>query len=606
MPQVFDSNFVRNAWALGEVWRQRRKDEKIRNAMSGWFNDPQTTMQRMMEIDPDKAFVLQNNIVTAQKEAAEMAKAKREEQMSTLKSVVGLLDGIQEEGGDFGTAYDRMTPILKNTLGLDDSQVAWYKGALTQNPGLLKALKKSLDPEKPMVLGPGSELVSQEGDVLHSTPFAPRDMKTVSIRRADGGYDAYVFNPATGTFEAPEQAEGTAGGGGTPLTVRTNNPGAIKDGRFARSMPGYAGSENGFARFASPEQGAAAQQQLLKSYMGRGINTVRSIVERWSPRGAENSDASVNNYVSHVAGKLGVNPDDALSPAVVPQLMAAMASFESGSDTPSRGGGIRPAISTPGKVDPRARQLSPQEVAQRSLDPSYQWQEMPNGETKIIGPAHKAATGAGKGKSPSPQQFDSTIESVDRMLATVDQLYNHQGLSHITGGVMGRLPDISGPATNAEAIREKLEKQIGMAALRDLKAASTTGASGLGTNTSNRDMQILEQSLGSLSRLQTYDQFRAELARAKAAGQRMRQRLQQARAAAAGNGGGGGAGGGNGGAPSNIPQGAIDMLKSNPSGQMRQFFDQKYGPGAAKRILGTASITTDMPLGVKTPYGTRI
>lgn len=34
------------------------------------------------------------------------------------------------------------------------------------------------------------------------------------------------------------------------------------------------------------------------------------------------------------------------------------------------------------------------------------------------------------------------------------------------------------------------------------------------------------------------------------------------------------------------PKGAIDMLKGNPSDEMKQFFDQKYGAGAAERVLG--------------------
>ena len=56
-------------------------------------------------------------------------------------------------------------------------------------------------------------------------------------------------------------------------------------------------------------------------------------VNGWSPRarnGGDNSDASVDNYISHVAGKLGIDPTQPIPPAMLPQLAGAMAEFESG------------------------------------------------------------------------------------------------------------------------------------------------------------------------------------------------------------------------------------------------------------------------------------
>lgn len=107
------------------------------------------------------------------------------------------------------------------------------------------------------------------------------------------------------------------------LTIeRNNNPGAI---RVPGSMQ--------FQSFATPQAGVQAQEALLGRYMGHGLNSVAAIVERYAPRqsrGGDNTDAQVNNYIAYVSRRLGVNPNDALSPAVLPQLGQAMREFETG------------------------------------------------------------------------------------------------------------------------------------------------------------------------------------------------------------------------------------------------------------------------------------
>lgn len=67
--------------------------------------------------------------------------------------------------------------------------------------------------------------------------------------------------------------------------------------------------------------------------MGRGLNSVSSIVETYAPRqsrGGDNTDAEVNNYIGYVARRLGVNPNAALPPSAIPQLSEAMREFETG------------------------------------------------------------------------------------------------------------------------------------------------------------------------------------------------------------------------------------------------------------------------------------
>jgi hypothetical protein len=110
------------------------------------------------------------------------------------------------------------------------------------------------------------------------------------------------------------------------LTIdRNNNPGALR-------VPG----STQFQRFASQAQGIAAQETLLSRYIRRGLNSVQTIVETYAPRqsrGGDNTDAQVNNYIAHVARRLGVNPGTPLGPADVRRLAAAMREFETGRKT---------------------------------------------------------------------------------------------------------------------------------------------------------------------------------------------------------------------------------------------------------------------------------
>lgn len=88
-----------------------------------------------------------------------------------------------------------------------------------------------------------------------------------------------------------------------------------------------------FQQFDTPAQGNAAQEAQLQRYIGRGLNSVSSIVETYAPRtsrGGDNTDAQVNNYIGYVARRLGVDPRQPIPPALVPQLGSAMREFETG------------------------------------------------------------------------------------------------------------------------------------------------------------------------------------------------------------------------------------------------------------------------------------
>lgn len=141
-------------------------------------------------------------------------------------------------------------------------------------------------------------------------------------------------NPAPGQGAGANAVQPTANAAGdrnAPRPIRTNNPGGMNAGSFANAN-GAIGTDGRLAVFPDLATGFAAQEALLNSYMGRGFNTVNSIVGRWAPRNVDNN--STDAYIAHVSRALGVRPDQPLDPAQIPRLADAMAHYESGRPVP--------------------------------------------------------------------------------------------------------------------------------------------------------------------------------------------------------------------------------------------------------------------------------
>jgi hypothetical protein len=152
----------------------------------------------------------------------------------------------------------------------------------------------------------------------------------------DQGNVRAVPKETGGSFATTTPSAGAPGKGGVAAALQTN-PGALKDGAFAKSQPGYTGASGGFATFDTPQAGIAAQENLLRgSYVNKGFNTVSKIIDRYAPQGPENSSASVSNYKKYVAQKAGVNINAPITAAQIPAVAKAMREFETGNTS---GGG---------------------------------------------------------------------------------------------------------------------------------------------------------------------------------------------------------------------------------------------------------------------------
>jgi hypothetical protein len=112
-----------------------------------------------------------------------------------------------------------------------------------------------------------------------------------------------------------------------PRGIRNNNPLNIEAGPFTQGLPGFAGSDGRFAKFQMPEQGVGAANSLLDVYQNQhGLNTVAGIIGRWAPAGENDT----RGYVASVAGRLGVDPNQPLTPEQRIPLIQAMGQFENG------------------------------------------------------------------------------------------------------------------------------------------------------------------------------------------------------------------------------------------------------------------------------------
>jgi hypothetical protein len=292
----------------------------------------------------------------------------------------------------------------------------------------------------------------------------------------------YVRGPNDEVIPMPKTVPGTGGlvggapsGGGSPVArALQTNPGALKDGPFARSQPGYAGASGGFATFKTPEDGVRAQESLLRSaYVGKGFNTIDKIVNRYAPQGPENSAASVANYKSYIAQRTGIDINTPITPAQVPAVAAAMREFETG-NKPGRAGGVNIQMGQP-------------------------------------------IPGTGKGEKVAAEALtamEGVAAKYDKTIALAERLLKNPALDGIIGNVQGNIPEtalslLSQDAANALSDYNALLAVAGFQELQAMRDASPTGGA-LG-QVSDSENKLLQQSAFASSRTQSETKFRESL-----------------------------------------------------------------------------------------------
>lgn len=251
------------------VYRDYVDEQRQNSALSGFLTDPDQAIQQLMQVDPKLGIALYSQVHP--------------------KSEVP--QGVRE--------YD-----YYNKLPVGEKP-AFEKFLQLTHPGMMA----------PITLGPTDTYDSGSTAPAGSGPPG----SAIEYLKAHPDLAAH-FDEKYGAGASAKVL-----GGQTPRAsgnFPVNNPGALR-------VPG----STKFQSFASPQEGIQAQQALLGRYMGRGLRNVSSIVETYAPRqsrGGDNSDAQVNGYIGYVSRRLGVNPQDALSPTLLPKLAQAMREFETG------------------------------------------------------------------------------------------------------------------------------------------------------------------------------------------------------------------------------------------------------------------------------------
>jgi type II secretory pathway pseudopilin PulG len=399
---------------------------------------------------------------------------------STPEQAMVVANYLKEKFPGAASAVDQTISTLPSDPGQFE---AWRRQTLFQSMSAKEQLSKKFIEQN---TGTGTRQLEvsefEPGAVAQELPGS----------RVDTGQEiTYVKGPNGEVIPMPKRMApaagglvgGARGGGGgvTPVaTALQTNPGAIRDGGFARSQPGYAGASGGFATFNTPQAGVAAQENLLRgSYVAKGFNTINKIIDRYSPAGGENAPAAVANYKAYVARRAGIGTNAPITAAQVPVVAAAMREFETGqrptgapAAAPAAGGGVQFGVPVRG-----------------------------------TGKAEKVSSEAYNTMEAATTKYDDTIARAKRLLS-------NPSLDNIIGNVQGNIPEtalslLSQDAANALSDYNELLAVAGFQELQAMRDASPTGGA-LG-QVSDSENRLLQQSAFASSRTQDEAKFKESL-----------------------------------------------------------------------------------------------
>lgn len=605
MPNGFES-FAQNAILLGQRWRENRKERRVAEALSNIDVDPQGAVAGVIKADPVLGWNMRRQL---ESDATAAEEAKRAKFTETLKTVTGLLRPAaldpNKSPESLGAAFDSILPVLSTGLEMSPDEMAKWKQMFITNPGILDTLDNEL-----RIVPPGGAL-TQGGREVYRNPLGP---KIMSVGSDAVGRKVIAIDPNTG------QLIDVDGGGAAPVGGATPSGATPVDLAWD---------------FTSKHEGGYAPQDANGKPVNFGINQganpdidVKNLTkdqakqlfqERYfNPSGAANLPPALGvlhadtyymnpKRAQEFLGASGGDPQKYLqmrqawqdsliqkNPQKFGKYRKAWGSRNAAlAQVVGGGGGAQPTsergviFSTPPKASTPGggfSVLTREEVSALGLNPNVRWQRSDKGEIKPIGGLAQLNPANIAKMEKKDQIYQSISANMSRMENVANRLANNARGSERAAGVMSYFPSIhGGVAANFEADLNALKSQIGFAILNDMRQMSPTGGA-LG-NVSNFEVETLQRNIASLDLSQGPEQLRQRLKEIAKYASDLRKRYERAynldKSALLGDQANTGQTGGR--AP---PKEAIDMLRANPSPQRRQQFDQIFGQGAAKRVLG--------------------
>lgn len=531
---------------------ERRRNARVDDALKNYFNDPQGTINAVMEVAPRMGIELDAQRTERENTRQQQRRTRATENLNVLGR---LTRGLDPETADYGAAIDQLTPTLTGTYGMTPEEVANMRAAATSNRGFLSGLddKAFGDASRARtdttVATPGSQ-VWVGGRQRGSVPFAPR---VQVVRGGDGSSVAAIFDPNTGEFVT----QGTGSNGSTgqgdgegdmvlPATGQTVRgaptaapaPAATRGAMTVENMRGHirAQESNNDYTQVNRETGALGAYQVMPA---TGSVLARRLGLPWRPDMMTRSDPAAVRYQDAIGGAAIQEAIDASGGDVRTMGMyyhggsnrngwrertqrygndivarwngqnprAGGRAAPAAPTSPQQVGGatITPTTVTTGGRAPKAptaawRNMSPQEVAAAGYPEGtiVQVNDV-NGQQQVRGrPPRPTAASARNTPQAQVERATNMADTMGRLRGFATDLLNHPGLDGAQGWVAGRLPAMGQDAQNYRNSLDAMTSNVGLSTLLQFKAQSSQGASGFG-NLSNEEGRRLERLYGSLA-----------------------------------------------------------------------------------------------------------
>lgn len=393
------ASFARGQALVDNAFNQRAQRQAAQGLASGNYAEALSALGNMGDIGG--VIQVQNAQAQGQERQRQRQEADLAQQVAFSRQATRALSQAIQSGQDPLSTFDGMVPAFQ-ALGATPDQVQTYRQALAANPTafvqqieqLTNTAARQLEIQN-LGNGYGVAIDKNTGEVVneYQAPQRPMNVGNVLIDPETG---QVILDAREPKYQTVQNTDGSTsvvaidqpaprGGGGQPRGIRNNNPGNIEDGAFARSLPGYAGSDGRFARFNTMQDGIAAGGRLLDSYASRGFVTPAQVINRWAPPSDGNPTQA---YAQYVARRLGIGVNDPIPADRRAEAFQAIKEFENDNRSASNGqsapsGGAR-VVAQGENRGPQVTQLSPQEVAALNLPEGTVAQRRADGSINVV------------------------------------------------------------------------------------------------------------------------------------------------------------------------------------------------------------------------------